>query len=190
LRVTFGVSLALFIAAVAAALPASAQNTQAAQATALVEPRPTWADLNPAEQAALAPLRAQWPGLSSGHKLKWQELAKDFARLSPQDQARLQERMREWAALTPQQRNAARLNFNDAAHTLTPEARREKWEAYQALPPQERQALADQGKPPKSAALGFKPAERERLAEVPAPANAAASGKARPRIEVPASAPR
>jgi hypothetical protein len=166
-----------------AALPAAALGAPD-KSTQLVEVKPTWADLSPAEQAALTPLRTEWPAMTAGHKRKWQELAKDFSRRSPQDQARAQERMREWASLSPQERNSARLNFNDAASSLSKDERKAQWEAYQQLPDSQKQALAEQNKPPKSAALGFKPAERERLAEVPAPAQPAASGKVRPRIEV------
>jgi hypothetical protein len=172
-------SLAVCIGLTVGALPAFALQAPD-KAPQLVEVKPTWAELSGPEQAALSPLKAEWPGMTVGHKRKWQELARDFGKKTPQEQTRLQERMREWARLSPQERNSARLNFNDAAQALS----KDQWEAYQALPESEKQALANQNKPPKSAALGFKPTERDRLAEVPAPPSPAASGKARPRIEV------
>ena len=52
-------------------------------------------------------------------------------------QARLHSRMAEWAALSPQQRTLARMNFAESQKVETDD-KRAKWEAYQALPPEEK----------------------------------------------------
>ena len=54
--------------------------------------------------------------------------------MSGAEQAKLHSRMTEWAALSPQQRTQARLNFAETKQ-LSPDDKKAKWEAYQALPP-------------------------------------------------------
>jgi hypothetical protein len=49
--------------------------------------------------------------------------------------------MAEWAKLTPTERGQARLRFEEARQ-LPGSDRSERWRAYQALPPEERQQLA------------------------------------------------
>ena len=48
--------------------------------------------------------------------------------------------MTEWAALSPQQRAQARLNFAEIKR-LPADERKAKWEAYQALQPEEKRKL-------------------------------------------------
>jgi hypothetical protein len=49
--------------------------------------------------------------------------------------------MVEWAKLTPAERGQARLRFEEARQLPVPD-RSERWRAYQALPPEQRQQLA------------------------------------------------
>jgi hypothetical protein len=136
------------------------------------ESQPTWAELTPAQQNALAPLSGSWRGLNEAHKRKWLALSANFATMPPPEQARLHSRMTEWAALSPQQRTAARLNFAEA-QKVAPTDKRAKWEAYQALPPEEKRKLAagagvSSPKPPPTA-VAVQPVPAQKLARIPKP---------------------
>jgi hypothetical protein len=75
--------------------------------------------------------------------------------------------MSEWAALSPQQRAQARLNFGETQQ-LSTEEKKAKWEAYQALSPEEKRKLAESAsrKPPTTAAA-VKPVAPQKLATLP-----------------------
>jgi hypothetical protein len=116
--------------------------------------------------------------MTEAHKRKWLALSQNFAQLPEADKNTLQSRMREWAALSSQQRAQARLNFADAKQ-MPQDERRSKWEAYQALSPEEKQKLAAQKPVAKvGAALAPKPVSAEKLAVPPT----ASGNKALPRI--------
>jgi Protein of unknown function (DUF3106) len=100
-----------------------------------------WQALTPAQREALAPLERDWPGIDASRKQKWIALAARFKTLSPEERARINERMVEWAKLTPAERGQARLRFEEARQLPVPD-RSERWRAYQALPPEQRQQLA------------------------------------------------
>lgn len=154
------------------ATPAQATNATAPVARAL-PPDSGWHRLRAAEKQALAPLAAIWDSLTPGQRRKWRELAVNFKGLSMAEQVKMQERMTEWARLTPQARAQARLNFGkttEIAKELTPAEKLAKWEAYQALSPEERRALAKGAKTrPHGAAPAIKPVPTQKLAGVPAP---------------------
>ena len=132
-----------------------------AQAQGPVASRPTtkaaaeqgirWAELKPAQQASLKPLEHEWPTIEAGRKQKWLELSAGFPKMTSAEQARVQERMAEWARLTPQERGQARLNFQEAKQVPV-EDRRERWNAYQSLSPEEKQKFAARAMPAGSAA--------------------------------------
>lgn len=107
---------------------------------------PTWSQLSPAQQKALAPLRGDWDNLDAGRKEKWLEVASRFGTMPPQRQERVRERMTEWAKLSPTQRSEARINYQQSKQ-VAPQDRQARWEAYQALPAEERAALAARAKP-------------------------------------------
>ena len=119
----------------------SAPRPAARTAAQRPESKPTWTQLTPLQQQALAPLSATWRVLGEAHKRKWLALSENFQAMPPGEQARLHSRMTEWAALSPQQRTLARLNFAEA-QKVDPSDKRAKWEAYQALPPEEKRKLA------------------------------------------------
>jgi hypothetical protein len=181
----FPLAVALLAAALAAG-PASAQEAGAAQAakpsvstratpragqpratqTVRAESRPSWADLSPAQKQALEPLAASWRRLGAAHKRKWLAVSSNYPTLPPAEQARLHSRMAEWAALSPQQRTQARLNFAEM-QALPANDKRAKWEAYQALSPEEKRKLAaGAGKPVPPTAAAVRPA-RQKLATSP-----------------------
>ncbi|HYF44195.1 MAG TPA: DUF3106 domain-containing protein [Ramlibacter sp.] len=158
-------------ARIVASGPAGTAKRQAAS-------KPAWNELTPQEQQALGPLAASWVTLSAAHKRKWIALSQNYPKLPPAEQAKLHSRMTEWVALSPQQRAQARLNFAET-QTLAPDDKKAKWEAYQALPPEEKRKLAAGAavKPPPTAAA-VKPVPKQKLAAVPKARNDAKS----PRI--------
>lgn len=105
-----------------------------------------WASLTPAQQQALAPLQQDWPNIDAQRRSKWLEVAARFPGMPPDERQRLMQRMIEWARLSPAERAQARLQFQQA-QSISPEERQARWEAYQALPPEERSKLAQRNKP-------------------------------------------
>lgn len=112
--------------------------------TALSTPPATWSGLTPKQQALLAPLERDWPGISDTQRSKWLSATPTLATMSGEEIKRVHDRMRDWAQLSTTDRLNARIGFQ-VARQLTPEQRQARWEAYQALPAAERQALADKG---------------------------------------------
>ncbi len=177
--VAFGLSLGL-----TAALPAAAQPSAALPGALAAASSPSWKELSAPEQQALRPLAGQWDGIALDQKRKWLEVAKQYPARSAQEQQRLHERMSEWGALSQQDRAKARLNFSGAKE-FSPAERQEKWQAYQALPEQERNRLQLQGKAaaPQGAAVPTKPEPAQKLATVPAqpmPQEGASGSKSKP----------
>ena len=181
-------------AAASAAAPASAVPAAPAAVPALPHaPKPLpaaslvgaqrWASLSPAQQAVLAPLAQEWDGLDAARKSKWLEIAARFHTLTPEQQARLRERMIEWTRMSPAERQQARVGFQSNPQLrdekLQSEKLQSKWEAYQALTPEERQALAQKGaekaaqKHPAAKAEAEKPLSGAKSSAVPQPQAAA-----------------
>jgi hypothetical protein len=105
-----------------------------------------WAKLTPAQRQALAPLERDWPSIDAQRRDKWLEVAARFPTMSADDKARLQARMTEWSRMTPAERSRARLQYQ-ATRQLAKDERQAQWQAYQALPPDQRKALAQKAKP-------------------------------------------
>lgn len=118
--------------------------TSFAQSKNPLNAAPPWSSLAPAQQTALKPLEDDWAGIDTPQRKKWVEVASRFDRMSPEERQRTQERMAQWARLSPKERNEARINFQTARQQLSPDERQQRWEAYRALPEQERQDLATQ----------------------------------------------
>lgn len=135
---------------------------------------PSWSELTPMQQHALAPLASSWnTGMSEAQKRKWLEISRNYSALSPEGQATLNSRMNDWVSLSPQQRAQARLNFGktkELSRQLTPEEKKAKWDAYQALSPEEKQKLAAKSPKPTGAATAVQPVAPQKLATLPAPA--------------------
>ena len=106
-----------------------------------------WAALTPEQRQALAPLQRDWPSLDASRQSKWLEVAARFPRMSADEQRRLQERMTQWTRLTPAERERARLQFQETRQ-LPADEKRARWEAYQALTEEQREALAQRAKKP------------------------------------------
>lgn len=143
--------------------------------------QPLWRELSAGQQQALAPLAAHWDTLNVAQKRKWIALSSNFPRMSGEEQAKLHSRMTEWASLSPQQRSIARLNYG-AAKKISPDDKKAKWEAYQALSPEEKKKLASRATKPPPTAAALKPAPAEKLAVVPKPRHHPLANTKAPRI--------
>jgi hypothetical protein len=139
-----------------------------------------WESLTPAQRQALAPLQRDWPAIDPSGQEKWLAVASRYPQMAPDERRRLQERMAEWTRLTPEQRARARLQFQETRQ-LPAEEKRARWEAYQALPEEERKALAERTAPPAKGSAGTEGSARR---------NAAAdNGSAKNNLVVPRPAP-
>jgi hypothetical protein len=126
-----------------------------------------WSTLSAAQQLALRPLQGNWTSLSDQQKRKWLSLSANFPRMNADDQTKLHSRMAQWAALSPRQREQARLNYAEV-QKISPVQKNEKWEAYQALDPNDKKKLAATAKPkPPRTALATNPAPSDKINQVP-----------------------
>ncbi len=135
-----------------------------ALAQAAVDKAPAWASLTPAQQQALAPLQREWPAIDGTRKQKWLEVAAKFPRMPADERQRVQARMAEWARMTPTERAGARMQYQEAKR-VPAEERQAKWQAYQALTPEERSSLARRAKPAAKAASGADVSKSRALAD-------------------------
>ena len=112
-----------------------------------------WKDLSAGQRADLQPLERDWSGIGADRKQKWVEIAERLPRLPADERARIQARMTEWAQMSPAERGRARINFQEAKQ-VSPQDRQSQWEAYQALPEEQKRQLAARAAPvaPKDAA--------------------------------------
>lgn len=106
-----------------------------------------WASLTPSQKTALRPLEREWGGIDSSRKVKWLEIADKFHGMPPAEQVRIQNRMEDWAKMSPKERGQTRLNYKEAQQVPAQE-RKARWEAYQALPPEQQKQLAARAAPP------------------------------------------
>jgi hypothetical protein len=107
---------------------------------------PAWDKLSPQQRNALAPLARDWVRIDAPRKTKWLEVASRFPKMSADEQVLVQARMAEWARLSPAERTSARMSFQETKQ-IPREEKQARWEAYQALPPEQRQALAERRRP-------------------------------------------
>ena len=137
----------LALASTAPFAPSWAAGAAHAPAVSVIDSstNPNWANLTLQQQAVLRPLAGQWSSLEPSSKDKWINVASRYPQLTPQEQARVQDRMTQWAKLPPKARGEARLRFQQTRQVSAQE-RQEKWEAYQALPPDDRKALAQKAR--------------------------------------------
>ena len=110
------------------------------------ESGPRWQDLTPGQRSALKPLARDWAGIDAIRKQKWLDIADRYPSLPPAEQQRISGRMAEWVQMSPAERGRTRLNYQ-SARGLTPEERQARWQAYQALSPEQRSELARRAAP-------------------------------------------
>ncbi len=186
-------ALALAGAPVLAQAPApAAARASGAAAPVRASTGPTWASLNTQQRSILAPLERDWGSIDAPRKAKWIEVASRFPTMPATDQQRVRERMAEWARMTPAERGSARLSFQESKQ-MSPEQKQARWEAYQALPDEQRKALATRAKPGDEhaapaalAASGAAPAAKPVNANSkPATAASAATTAVRPKPVTP-----
>lgn len=128
----------------------------------------SWASLTPAQRATLAPLEREWGHIDPLRQRKWLEIAMRFPRLSAEEQQRVQQRMTEWARMTPEERGRARVQFQETRQ-LSAQERQAGWEAYQALPAEEKRELAQRAAPAaqRSGASTVEPSAKSTIVRVP-----------------------
>ncbi|CAN5262868.1 hypothetical protein BH11PSE10_BH11PSE10_03750 [soil metagenome] len=122
-------------------LPLPSARAAAPAPVTAVQP-PAWLALSSTQKLALGPLERDWDGLDAERRSKWLSIATRFSALPAEEQMRMHERMRAWARSSPAERQQARVGFQ-VAKQIAADQRQAKWEAYQALPPEKRQELAD-----------------------------------------------
>jgi hypothetical protein len=143
------------------------------------EQGPKFSTLTADEQAALKPLERDWSGISADRKQKWRVLAARFPKMSAEERSRIQARMAEWAQMSPEQRGRVRLQFQEA-NKSSPQNRQAQWQAYQALPADQKRELATKaGSSPASGALS---AAQIKSNIVPNPALAAPARSVAPAV--------
>lgn len=133
------------------------------------ESGPAWRALTPAQQQALAPLAADWSSLDAARKQKWLELAGRLRTMPPEERERIRERMAQWSRLTPSERASARLQFEEARQLSPRSERQAQWQAYQALPPEERAALAQRARSASGSSAAGSEGKRNLVAPAAAP---------------------
>lgn len=146
------------------------------------ESSPSWAALTAAQKKALSPLQREWADIEITRKQKWLEVAARFPSMSADERERIQARMSEWVRMTPAERGRARLQFQETRE-LGAEDKQARWQAYQALPDDERRRLSVQGTTPPASApkpartpgseRGSPPSKATQAAAAPATASAA-----------------
>ena len=132
----------LCAAAVAGAfvLVAPAAWSQPGTPAKTTEVGPKWGELTPAQRSSLKPLERDWSTIDSDRKQKWVQIAGRMPGMPPAERERVQARMTEWARLSPQQRGQARLAYQEARQ-VAPQDREARWQAYQALPAEQKRQL-------------------------------------------------
>lgn len=128
-----------------------AQQPNVAGSKPVSEVGPKWSSLSPSQRDALKPLEQDWSTIDTDRKQKWLEIAAQFPTMSVDERQRIQTRMTEWAKLTPEQRGAVRFQFKQAKE-LAPTNRQARWDAYQALPEDQKKELASRASAPASQA--------------------------------------
>jgi hypothetical protein len=113
-----------------------------AAGAAAAQAQTDWNRLSAQQRSVLAPLERDWSRVTPAQQQKWLEVANRYPSLPPDEQSRVQQRMGEWSRLSPQDRARARLNFQEARQ-IGREERQQQWDAYRALPPEQRRALAE-----------------------------------------------
>ncbi|MEO8250315.1 MAG: DUF3106 domain-containing protein [Burkholderiales bacterium] len=152
---------------VVAQAPAATQRPPAVRA-AIRATKPLWNELSAAQHQALAPLADHWNQLSETQKRKWIVMSRNYSELPLSEQVLLHGRMDAWVALSPQQRRAARTNFAETKR-MSADEKQEKWEAYQALSPDDRRKFTDTAtRPARGAAGAITPVPRKKLANIAA----------------------
>lgn len=138
----------------------------AAPSAPKTEAGPSWNELTSEQHAALRPLAARWSSLSANQKRKWIALSRTHDKLSPQESARMHSRMSTWATLSPSERAQARLNFAESRE-LGPQDKSAQWEAYQALPNEQKMDLVRQSAKPTGASVAATGAPKLKLTPQP-----------------------
>jgi len=141
------------------------------------ESGPKWAELTTIQRNSLKPLERDWSTIDPDRKQKWIEIAQRIPGMPSAERERIQARMTEWARLSPSERGQARIGFQQATR-VSPKDRQAQWEAYQALPAEQRRQLQARAAPQVAAAASKPNGQRAEKVQrksniVPNPSDAA-----------------
>ena len=136
-----GVLIALAVSSFTAQAQPGNSKAVSSRGAAAVEEGVRWQRLKPAQREALKPLQQEWSQIDASRKQKWIELADRLPGMPPEERARVQGRMADWSRLSPVERGQARLRYQEARQVPLRD-RRSRWEAYQALSPEQKSELA------------------------------------------------
>lgn len=131
---------------------------------------PGWNELSAAQRLALQPLQTQWLSIDANRKQKWLDVATRYPAMSAEQQQRMHSRMAEWAAMSPAQRNTARIQYEQSKQLPAAE-RQARWDEYQMLPEDQRQALAKQAASRAPAAAASATAKRTEVGQAQTKSN-------------------
>lgn len=158
------------LAALGLALSCACGTAAFAQSAAAAGP--SWQQLSPQQRSALAPLQGEWAGIDEPRKRKWLDIADRMPKMSADERQRVQGRMSDWSRLSPDERGRARQRYQESRNVDSGE-RQQRWEAYQALPPERRRELAQGARAPQRNEPRGGPARQEKSNIVPNPTYAA-----------------
>ncbi len=171
---------------VGATLSQTAWSQNPAAAAKLAESGPKWSELSAVQRNSLKPLERDWSTIDADRKEKWIEIAQRIPSMTPTERERIQARMTEWARLSPNERGQARIGFQQAKQA-SPKDRQAQWEAYQALPAEQKRQLQARAvpapAPSASKANGQRPEKVNRKSNiVPNPSDVAAPKSLGPTV--------
>lgn len=160
-----------------------------------------WAKLTNADHIALAPFASQWDSFSEERQRKWLKIASRYSKMTPEKQKQMHDRMAEWVRMTPEQRRVARENYQ-VSKELPREARQNAWKAYQQLPEEQKQKLAQSERKRRPTVVSAPPTGKSEIKDidrlvngkdklasvpVPVPSAGASGGVAAPAPAIPAA---
>ena len=141
LALAVGFVLCGAVSAIGVAAPA-ASGVPPTNSAAAVDNGLGWRELTPQQREALRPLEREWGTIGLLQQRKWLELTGRMPKMSIDERARVQARMIDWAKLTPEQRSQARLRYEETKRVPLRD-RQARWDAYQSLPSERKQQLAE-----------------------------------------------
>lgn len=137
-------SLAYWLMATAMLTQTSLSQADKLPVPVLASATAEWSELTAEQQQLLTPLAQQWSSMDEAARAKWLRVANRYPSLNATTQQRIETRMQQWAGMSSDERNQARLRYQQARQ-LSPEERKQRWQAYTALPDSERKDLARVG---------------------------------------------
>lgn len=103
----------------------------------------SWAELSSEQKTILAALGAEWDRLRPWQREKMLDIARAYPKLDEQQQLRVQRQLLKWSRMTPFEREVARKRYQQF-QSLSPEHRqaiKDKWKAHRKATEPDAEAL-------------------------------------------------